>query len=112
MLVVNSGQDWFEIDDSYWQQFKKYEDLALDGFMALYVETQNSMEAIDFIRANDLKIVWHRETGAYYLVMQGMLKHLKTDDRAVYALIELKFREQGKVEVPNEVLANAPIGQF
>ena len=112
MLVVNSGKDWLEIDDSYWQHFKKYEDLGLDGFMAFYVETKNTMEATDFIKANDLKVVWHRETGAYYLVMQGMLKHLKTDDRAVYALIELKFREQGKVEVPNEILANAPIGQF
>lgn len=116
MLVVDygtiDGKEYLEIDDSYWQLFKKYTPNALDGFMAFYVETDNTMDSANFIKANDLKIVWHRKTGAYYLVMQGMLKKLRSTDRTVLALVELQYRNGGKVEVPDDILNAAPKGEF
>jgi hypothetical protein len=112
MLVIGEGTNFYEIDDSYWQQFKKYEKDALDGFMAFYVTSNNSMEGQQFLHENDLKMVWSRKTGKYYFVLQQLLRPINSTDRNILLLCEIEFRKCGRIEIPDSLLNTLPIGQF
>lgn len=96
MLIVANHQDSYEIDDSYWQQFKKYEKDALSGFMAFYITPlKTSMDTTQFLKDNDKKWVRNSNTGAFGRVLQNKLFLFPTEDRAVLALLDDKVRENG-----------------
>jgi hypothetical protein len=100
-----------KIDDSYSQQIKFYKPDFITsrlGFKLTIIT--NNMET--FLKDNDLKAVWNRDTGAYYYVHQGALKKYDTTDRAVLMLVEDKFRKDGKVEIDNEILSSLPVLNF
>lgn len=70
MLQVYETLLYREIDDSYWQQFKKYKKEALYSFMALYVDaSDNSMfDAQHFINTHDKFIVRNEGNGAFGVI--------------------------------------------
>ncbi len=73
MLQIAETNEYREIDDSYWQQFKKYKKHALRNFMAFYVDaSDNSMfNSDEFIKAHDQYIIRNSNTGAYGAIYQG-----------------------------------------
>lgn len=102
--------DCRKIDDSYFQQLKKYHPDYITsrlGFKLTILNMENN-----FLKENDLKAVWNRDTGAYYYVHQGALKKYNTKDRAVLMLVEDKFRKDGKIEINNEMLKDLPVLDF
>ncbi len=102
-----------KIDDSYTQQLKMYNPSKITsrlGFKLTILNMENKNE--EWLKENDLKAVWHRESGAYYYVHQGALKKYDTLDRAVLMLVEDKFRKDGKVEINNETLSSLPVLNF
>lgn len=73
MLLVYENEAYREIDDSYWQQFKKYKHSALENFMAFYVDaTENIMFDRDkFIKDHDMHIIRNTANGAYAVIYQN-----------------------------------------
>ena len=89
MLMVNETQYYREIDDSYFQQYKKYKPSALNDFMAFYVDaTDYSMfNREQFISTHDQYIVRNRNTGAY-LVIYRKTPMIITPERASLFLLD------------------------
>ncbi len=93
MLQIAETETYREIDDSYWEQFKKYKKTALQGFMAFYVDaSDNSMfNTTEFIRTHDKFIVRNTHTGAYGVIYQNT-PLLITAERAGLFLIDRDVR--------------------
>jgi hypothetical protein len=88
MLQVEETDDYREIDDSYWQQFKKYKKSALDGFMAFYVDASNTtmFDREKFIRENDNKIIRNKGNGAYGVIYKGTPMHISAERAGLFMI--------------------------
>jgi hypothetical protein len=106
MLQVTETADYREIDDSYWQQFKKYKKTALSNFLAYYVDaSDNTMfDRAKFIKEHDLFIIRNTSDGTY-----GVIYHneplLITPERAGLFMIDRDAR--GLVGANKEAQLNA-----
>jgi len=111
MLQVEETNEYREIDDSYFQQFKKYKKTALEGFMAFYVDaSDNTMfNSGEFLRIHDTFQVRNTNTGAY-----GVIYHntplLITPERAGLYLIDRDAR--GLLGKGKELTVNLPAAEF
>lgn len=93
MLQVAETNEYREIDDSYWQQFKKYKKTSLEGFMVFYIDaSENQMFILkDYIASHDLFLIRNTITGAYGVIYQGK-GMLITPERAGLFLIDRDAR--------------------
>jgi len=103
MLEVNETDDYKEIDDSYWQQFKKYNKAKLQSFMAFYITPLktniNDMDTLKWIKDNDLKWVQNSVTGQFGRVLRGKLLMFTSNDRGTAALLDDKMRTQPNIKI-------------
>ncbi len=103
MLQINETDTYREIDDSYWQQFKKYHKDSLQSFMAFYVTPlktdNNSMDTLKWVKDNDKKWVQHSVSGQFGRVLQGYLMMFNTSDRGTCALLDDKMRTEPSVKI-------------
>jgi len=93
MLQVEETEEYREIDDSYYQQFKKYKKTALSNFMAFYVDSSdnNMFNSGLFISTHDKFQVRNTNTGAYGVIYHGT-PLLITAERAGLYLIDRDAR--------------------
>lgn len=103
MLQVNETDEYREIDDSYWRQFKKYNKSKLQSFMAFYITPlktdNNSMETSKWIAENDLKWVQNSVTGQFGRVLRGKLMMFVSSDRGTMALLDAKMRSEPSIKI-------------
>lgn len=113
MLLINETDDYREIDDSYWRQFKKYKKEKLQSFMQFSITPlkNNNMDIVKFVTENDLKWVRNSNTGAFGRIMRGQLFTFETTDRAALVLLDDKVRENG-IQVTKEQWDKLPKKNF
>lgn len=92
MLEVFETDEYREVDDSYWQQFKKYNKESLQSFMAFYVTPlNNSMNITQFLKENNDRIIRNSNTGAYG-VIYNKTPMLISQERAGLFMIDREKR--------------------
>lgn len=93
MLQVEETDTYREIDDSYWQQFKKYNKSALQGFMAFYVDSNDysMFNPQEFIINHNKFIVRNQNTGSYGVIYQNT-PMLITQERAGLFVVDRDVR--------------------
>ena len=104
MAEVNETEEYREIDDSYWKQFKKYKKDKLQSFMAYYITPlkNNNMDTAKFIKDNDLKwvqITAGQRNGQFGRVLRGKLMMFISTDRGTLALLDDKMRKEPSVKI-------------
>lgn len=101
MTEVNETDDYKEIDDSYWAQFKKYKKDKLQAFMAFYLTPLKgkTMDTNKWIKDNDLKWFQNSNTGQFGRVLRGKLLIVPSTDRASALLIDDKMRTEPSVKL-------------
>ena len=84
---VLATQEYTEIDDTYNQQFKRYNPEATHNLMAFYITINNkSMDVAKFIRENDKNQVRNQNTGAYGVIYGNRLMEIKPERAGLYMI--------------------------
>lgn len=111
--TVYAIQEYDEIDDTYWQQYKRYNPNFVFSPMAFKLTVNNniSMDTTKWLKDNDKKWVRNTVTGAFGRVLQGKLFTFQTSDRAALALLDDRVRENG-VQINNEEWGQLPKQNF
>jgi hypothetical protein len=82
--------DYKEIDDSYWQQFKKYKKDKLQAFMAFYLTPLKgkTMEfnAQQFIEKNDTNIIRNSNTGSYGVIYRKIPMKISPERAGLFCI--------------------------
>jgi len=103
MTEVFETDEYKEIDDSYWQQFKKYKKDKLQSFMAFYLTPLKiTMDTQKWIKDNDKKWVQisaGQGAGQFGRVLQGKLMMFISSDRGTLALLDDKMRTEPSVKI-------------
>jgi len=105
MTQVLETDEYKEVDESYWQQFKKYKKDKLQSFMAFYLTPLKSnimMDTKKWIKENDLKWVQNSNNGQFGRVLRGKLMIVPSTDRASALLIDDKMRKEPSIKITNE----------
>ncbi len=94
---VYSVPQYNEIEDTYWQVYKRYNPDFTHSFLAYHLTVNNNipMDTQTFLKANDQKWVRNTNTGAFGRILQGKLFLLPSTDRATLALLDDKVRTNG-----------------
>lgn len=103
MCEVKETNEYKEIDDSYWQQFKKYKKDKLQAFMAFYLTPlKTTMDTNKWIKENDKKWVQisaGQGAGQFGRVLQGKLMMFVSSDRGTLALLDDKMRTEPSIKI-------------
>lgn len=88
MLQVKETDEYREIDDSYYDQFKKYKKTALANFMAFYVDSSDNtmFNANEFISKHDNFQIRNTQTGAYGVIYHGTPMLITQERAGLYTL--------------------------
>ena len=94
MLQISETPEHREIDDSYWQHFKKYTKDHLHNFMAFYVDASetNMFDSREFVKDNDTAIIRNSNTGEFGVIYQGTPMRV-TEERAGLFMIDRDTRK-------------------
>lgn len=88
--------DYDEVEDTYYQTYKRYNPAFTFSHLAYYITLNNkTMDTIKFLKDNDKKWVRNFNTGAFGRVLQNKLFIVNTTDRAALMLLDDKVRENG-----------------
>jgi len=101
--VVFKTDTYDEIDDSYYQIYKRYAPNYVESLLSYNLTINNliTMDIQSFLKTNDQKWVRNTNTGAFGRVLQDKLFLLPTTDRATLALLDDKVRTNG-VQITDE----------
>jgi hypothetical protein len=112
IAVMNEADDYYDINDSYQQEEKKYAKTAVGSFVGYTITINNQdMDTSDFIKKNDLKFVRNTNTGEFGRIMQGKLRTITTEDRATLLLFDNEHRKNG-VSISNNEWKQLPKDNF
>lgn len=111
--VVFKTDTYDEIDDSYYQVYKRYAPNYVESLLSYNLTVNNliSMDTQAFLKTNDQKWVRNTNTGAFGRVLQDKLFLLPTTDRATLALLDDKVRTNG-VQITDEEWKQLPSVNF
>jgi len=101
---VYAVTEYDEIEDTYWQEFKRYNPDYTHSCMAYYItliNNNNNMDTTTFLKVNDKKWVRNKNNGAFGRVLQNKLFTADTQDRGTLMLLDDKVRENG-IQISNE----------
>ena len=107
--------EYHEIDDTYWQQYKRYHPDYTFSPMAFKLTSNNTtmtpQEVTQFLKTNDKKWVRNSQTGSFGRILQGKLFTFETKDRAALALLDDRVRTNG-VQITNDIWFALPKTNF
>jgi hypothetical protein len=84
---VLSTPQYNEIEDTYWQRYKRYRPDKTFSFMAFYLTiNNNNMNVEKFILENDTNLVRNVNTGAYGVVYAKKLMEIKAERAGLYMI--------------------------
>lgn len=76
-----------EIEDSYYQRYKKYKPSFTYNHMAFYLTiNNNNMDVLKFIKKNDTNQIRNVNTGAYGVIYSGKLMEIKAERAGLYMI--------------------------
>ena len=104
MLLINETEEYREIDDSYWRQFKKYKKDKLQSFMAFYITPlkTNTMNTLQWVKDNDKKwvqVTSGEHNGQFGRVLREKLMMFVSSDRGALALLDDKMRTEPSTKI-------------
>lgn len=109
---VNKTDEYNEIEDTYWQVYKRYHPDYTHSYLAYFVTiNKTTMDTNKFLKDNDKKWVRNSNTGGFGRVLQGKLFIVETNDRAALMLLDDKVRENG-VQITNIEWEQLPKTKF
>lgn len=110
---VFATPEYDEIQDTYWQVYKRYHPDYTHSYMAFSITVNNNipMDTEKFIKDNDKKWVRNQNTGEFGRVLRGKLFTIQTTDRAALILLDDRVREDG-IQVTNEIWEKLPKENF
>jgi len=101
-----------EIDDTYWQRYKRYDPAYTYSPMSFKLTINNiSMDTNKWLKDNDKKWVRNSNSGAFGRVLQEKLFVFNSIDRGALALLDDKVRENG-VQITNNEWEQLPKQNF
>lgn len=84
---VFATTDYHEIEDSYYQRYKKYHPDFTHNHMAFYLTINNkNMDVKKFISENDTNQIRNTNTGAYGVIYAGKLMEIKQERAGLYMI--------------------------
>lgn len=93
IAVPSEAVDFYDIDDSYTEQYKRYGKDFVFNFVGFKITiNKTTMDIKKFTTENDLAWVQNETTGQFGRIMQGKLRPFKTSDRGTAALLDDKVR--------------------
>lgn len=94
MCVPREEETFYDVDDSYADQFKKYDKNYLGNFVGYSITINNTtMDVQKFIHDNDLKWIQITPSGQFARVMQGKIRLITSADRGALILLDEKVRQ-------------------
>jgi len=112
VVLVMTTPQYNEIDDTYYQRYKRYHKNYTHSYMGFHITiTNKNMDTAKFLKDNDKKWVRNFNTGAFGRVLQGKLFVATTTDRATLMLLDDKVRENG-VQISDSEWAQLPKENF
>lgn len=85
--IIFSTNSYYEIDDTYNQQIKRYAKDKVHSFLAYSLTiNKNNMDVAKFLRDNDKKQVRNTITGAYGVIYRGQLFVINQDRAGLYMI--------------------------
>ena len=105
--------EYDEIEDTYWQEFKRYNPDYTHSYMAYYITLNNNknMDTETFLKVNDKKWIRNYNNGQFGRVLQNKLFTVETKDRGALILLDDKVRENG-IQISNEEWEQLPKRTF
>jgi hypothetical protein len=105
IMVAGEENNHYIIDDSYFQQYKKYDKNFVDNFLQFSI-TYNitNMDTQKFILTNDTRLIRNTNTGAYAVIYAGNFLKITEARAGLFAIdrIARKLDEQGVVAITND----------
>jgi len=106
LCIPNEEEDYFDIDDSYTVQFKKYGKNYVGSFVGYSITINDiTMNIQEFLTTNDLKWVQNETTGQFARIMQKKLRPINSKDRGALILLDEKVRSNKIVKDNKEIPA-------
>jgi hypothetical protein len=105
ILVVNEEDGYYEIDDSYFRQYKRYDKNYIGDFLQFHITfNTTNMKKDEFIQEHDTYIVRNVNTGAYGVVYDSNFLVVATDRAGIFSLDRLtrNYDKQKMVSITNE----------
>ena len=105
ITVIDKDPNYYEIDDSYWRQYKKYGLDYVDDFLQFYITfNYNNMEVNDFIKKNDTRLIRNISNGAYAVIYGGNFLKISQDRAGLFTVDRLArmIEEQGVVSITDK----------
>lgn len=114
ILVPSEDINIYNIDDSYWRQYKKYQKDYVDNFLQFKITfNNNNMIDLDkFFKDNDLKWVQNSNTGQFGRIMQNKLAVINSNDRGALILLDDKMRNEPSIKLTNGEWEQLPKKDF
>jgi len=90
IMVAGEADDHYVIDDSYWQQYKKYDKAFVDNFIQFTITYNvNNMDTAQFIKNNDQKIIRNTNNGAYAVIYANQFLKITADRAGLFTVDRL-----------------------
>lgn len=84
---VFATSEYHEIEDTYYQRYKKYKPGFTHNHMAFYITINNkTMDVAKFIKENDTNQIRNVNTGAYGVIYAGKLMEIKAERAGLYMI--------------------------
>lgn len=105
IMVAGEEKDYYVIDDSYWEKYKKYDKGYVDNFIQFKItyntiNMENDFEN-DFIKNNDTRLIRNINTGAYAVIYAGNFLKITAERAGIFAVdrIARKIDEKGVIPI-------------
>lgn len=93
IMVPSQASDFYDIDDSYNDQYKRYgKDYVLNFIGFKITINKTTMDIKKFTTDNDLAWVQNEASGQFGRIMQGKLRPITSKDRGALILLDEKVR--------------------
>lgn len=90
IMVAGEADNHYVIDDSYWQQYKKYDKNFVDNFLQFKITYNvNNMDTQDFIKKNDTRLIRNTNTGAYAVIYANQFLKITADRAGLFTVDRL-----------------------
>jgi len=93
IAIPSQGDNYYDIDDSYSNQYKRYEKGYVANFIGFKITiNKTTMNTLQFTIDNDLAWVQNEQTGQFGRIMQKKLRPIRSEDKGAEILLDEKVR--------------------
>lgn len=90
IMVAGETDEYYKIDDSYFEQYKKYDKNFVANFMQFTITyNTNNTDTNEFIKNNDKRIIRNINTGGYAVIYAGNFLKITAERAGLFTLDRL-----------------------